>query len=157
MVARTARRADSRNARWPVDRRGSEGIAAYHGLMRQTRWIFAGALTLVAAIALLVASLGRGNLVVDPAESPSPAASNGRATAAIATASVETATPSVDATAQRTPTASTPSDPPATAPRRASGPPLLAWAEFLARLNADRSTVEGLNGALTTAAQAQDT
>lgn len=122
--------------------------------MRQTRWIFAGVLTLVAAVALLVASLGRANLVVDPADSP--AASNGGASAAIATGSLETATPRIDPTAQTTPAAPTPSSASPTAPPRASGPPLLAWAEFLAHLNEDRATVEGLNVALTTAAQAQD-
>ena len=46
---------------------------------------------------------------------------------------------------------------PSKAPPRASGPPRLAWAKFLARLNEDRSTVDGLNAALTTAAQSQDT
>ena len=69
-----------------------------------------------------------------------------------------TATPTVDptATASAAPPATPAAPAPSKAPPRASGPPRLAWAEFLARLNEDRSTVEGLNAALTTAAQAQD-
>ena len=46
--------------------------------------------------------------------------------------------------------------PAATPPPRASGPPRLAYAAFLRRVNDDRATVERLNGALSTAAQAQD-
>ena len=45
----------------PADRSGSDGIAAYHGLMPRSRWLFAGAVMAVAAVALLVATLGRGN------------------------------------------------------------------------------------------------
>ena len=135
-------------------RRGSDGIAAYHGLMPQTRWLFVGAVMAVAAVALLIATLGRGNPIAETAASPSPPTPDGRASI-----SPGTATTSVD------PTATASVDPPATpeapatskAPPRASGPPRLAWAEFLAHLNEDRSTVDGLNTALTTAAQAQDT
>jgi hypothetical protein len=121
--------------------------------MPQTRWLFVGAVMAVAAVALLVATLGRGNPPAEIAESPSPPPPSGRPSA-----SPGPARPSVD------PTATVSVDPPATpaapvpskAPPRASGPPRLAWAAFLARLNEDRSTVEGLNAALTTAAQAQD-
>ncbi len=122
--------------------------------MPQTRWLFAGAVMAVAAVALLVATLGRGNPVAETAESPSLPPPSGHATA-----SPGTATPTVDPTAS--PSADTPAAPaapaPSKAPPRASGPPRLAWAEFLAHLNEDRSTVDGLNAALTTAAQAQDT
>ena len=52
-------------------------------------------------------------------------------------------------------TATTPA-PAATSPPRASGPPRLAYAAFLRRVNDDRARVETLNGALSTAAQAQD-
>ena len=45
---------------------------------------------------------------------------------------------------------------PATAPPRATGDPRLAYAEFLLRVNDDRTTVEQLNQDLTTAAQAQN-
>jgi len=121
--------------------------------MPQTRWLFVGAVVAVAAVALLVATLGRGNPAAEIAESPSPPPANGRATASPATV-----TPSVDPTATASADSSaTPAAPaPSKAPPRASGPPRLAWAAFLARLNEDRSTVEGLNAALTTAAQAQD-
>src|SRR6478735_8635797 len=121
--------------------------------MPQTRWLFVGAVVAVAAVALLVATLGRGNPAAEIAESPSPPPANGRATASPATA-----TPSVDptATASADPSATPAAPAPSKAPPRASGPPRLAWAAFLARLNEDRSTVEGLNAALTTAAQNQD-
>ena len=122
--------------------------------MPQTRWLFAGAVMAVAAVALLVATLGRGNPVAETEESPSPPSPNGR----VSTSPV-VATPSGDPTTDTpaTPAAPAPTTAPATAPPRASGPPRLAWTEFLAHLNEDRSTVGGLNSALTTAAQAQDT
>jgi hypothetical protein len=121
--------------------------------MPQTRLLFVGAVIAVAAVALLVATLGRGNPAAEIAESPSPPPASGRATVSPATA-----TPSVDptATASANPSATPAAPAPSKAPPRASGPPRLAWAAFLARLNEDRSTVEGLNAALTTAAQAQD-
>src|SRR5206468_1757734 len=43
-----------------------------------------------------------------------------------------------------------------TAAPRATGDPRLAYAEFLLRVNDDRTTVQRLNAALSTAAQAQD-
>ena len=46
--------------------------------------------------------------------------------------------------------------PEADAAARASGDPRLAYAEFLLRVNDDRTTVQSLNNALSTAAQAQD-
>jgi hypothetical protein len=46
---------------------------------------------------------------------------------------------------------------PATAPPRATGDPRLAYAEFLRRVNDDRTMVEQLNQDLSTAAQAQNT
>ena len=121
--------------------------------MPQTRWLFVGAVMVVAAVALLVATLGRGNPAAEIAASPSPPTPSGRATVSPATA-----TPTVDptATASANPSATPAAPAPSKAPPRASGPPRLAWAAFLARLNQDRSTVEGLNAALTTAAQAQD-
>ena len=121
--------------------------------MPQTRWLFVGAVLAVAAVALLVATLGRGDPAAEIAESPSPPPASGRATVSPATAA-----PSVDptATASENPSATPAAPAPSKAPARASGPPRLAWAAFLARLNEDRSTVEGLNAALTTAAQALD-
>lgn len=112
-----------------------------------------GAVMAMAAVALLVATFGRANQVAETITSPRPSPT-GRASV-----SPGTATPSVDPTATASATTeatATPAAPPSKAPPRASGPPRLAWAEFLAHLNEDRSTVDGLNAALTTAAQAQD-
>ena len=120
--------------------------------MPQSRWLIAGAVVAVVAVALLVATLGRGSPAGVADVSPSPSASSGRDADRDPDADPVDRPPSVVAP---TP-APTPTTAPATTPPRASGPPLLAWAEFLARLNEDRSTVEGLNAALTTAAQAQD-
>jgi hypothetical protein len=122
--------------------------------MPQTRWLFVGAVMAVAAVALLVATLGRGNPVAETVASPSVLPPTGRSSAAPGTT-----TPTVDPTATATaaPPSTTAAPAPSKAPPRASGPPRLAWAKFLARLNEDRSTVGGLNAALTTAAQNQDT
>jgi hypothetical protein len=124
--------------------------------MPQTRWLLAGAVVAVAAIALLVATFGRGSQREAAGASPSataPSAGAGVASASPIPSAAATTRPSVPPSASPAPTASRP---PASAPPRASGPPRLAWAEFLARLNDDRTTVEGLNAALTTAVQAQD-
>ena len=121
--------------------------------MPQTRWLLVGAVMAVAAVALLVATLGRGNPAGEIAQSPSPSPADGRPTVlpATATASLD---PTGTVSSDPSPTPAAPA--PSKAPPRASGPPRLAWAAFLARLNEDRSTVEGLNAALTTAAEAQD-
>ena len=125
--------------------------------MPQPRWLFVGAVMAIAAVALLVATLGRGNSTATADASPSPSTATPDATATATTAtSTPSALPSATASTPATTPEPAPSRAPATAPPRASGPPLLAWAEFLARLNEDRSTVQGLNAALTTAAQAQD-
>ena len=122
--------------------------------MPQTRLLFVGAVMAVAALALLVATLGRGNPVAETAASPSVPPPTDRPSPAPGTT-----TPTVDPTATATaaPPSKTAAPAPSKAPPRASGPPRLAWAEFLAHLNEDRSTVDGLNAALTTAAQNQDT
>lgn len=132
--------------------------------MPQTRWLLAGAVMAIAAVVLLIATLGRGSSTVETGASPSPAAPTpgasgtaGTATATAGTTATPTALPSATTETPTTTPEPVPSRAPATAPPRASGPPLLAWAEFLAHLNESRSTVEGLNAALTTAAQAQDT
>ena len=110
----------------------------------------------VAAVVVLIATLGRGSSTATIDVSPSPSAPTPDPTATTAT-TTPSALPSATASTPPTTPEPAPSRAPSTAPPRASGPPLLAWAEFLARLNEDRSTVEGLNAALTTAAEAQDT
>ena len=117
--------------------------------MPQTRWLIVGAVVAVVAAALLVATLGRGNPTGVAGASPSP-------TATEPMPPVATSTPAPSPSINAPTPAPTPTTASATTPPRASGPPLLAWAEFLARLNEDRSTVEGLNAALTTAAQELD-
>lgn len=81
-----------------------------------------------------------------------PAATSSGPPSAVASATVDpalTAQPSV-ATARPLVT------PKPTVAARATGDPRLAYAEFLLRVNDDRTTVQSLNGALSTAAQAQD-
>jgi len=124
--------------------------------MPQSRWLFVGAAMAVAAVVVLIATLGRVSSTATIDVSPSPSAPTPDPTATTAT-TTPSALPSATASTPPTTPEPAPSRAPSTAPPRASGPPLLAWAEFLARLNEDRSTVEGLNAALTTAAEAQDT
>ena len=57
----------------------------------------------------------------------------------------------------RNPIPTPPAADPATSPPRASGPARVAYATFLLRLNDHRTTVNGLNAALSVAAEAQDT
>jgi hypothetical protein len=123
--------------------------------MPQPRWLFVGAVMAIAAVALLVATFGRGGPTGSTTARPSPSAPNSDATATTGT-STPSALPSATASTPTTTPEPAPSRAPVTTPPRASGPPLLAWAEFLAHLNEARSTVEGLNAALTRAAQAQD-
>ena len=122
--------------------------------MSRRWWILLGALA-IAAVVFGVAWAGRGTSGPTPSRSPAAAAST--PTAAVSTFS--TATPSLDPTPSLEPSASTAATTPApvATPRpRASGPPRLAYAAFLRRVNDDRATVNTQNGALTTAAQAQD-
>ena len=105
------------------------------------------------AVALLVATFGPGSPVAAIADaSPSPLGVEPRDADRDPAATPST----VRAASAHRPRPPHAHDAPATSPPRASGAPRLAWAEFLLRLNEDRSTVEGLNAALTTAAQAQD-
>jgi hypothetical protein len=115
--------------------------------MSRRWWILLGALA-IAAVVLGAAWAGRGTSGPTPSRSPAAAAST--------PATVPTATASLDPTPTASAATATPT-PAATPPPRASGPPRLAYAAFLRRVNNDRATVETLNGALSTAAQAQDT
>jgi hypothetical protein len=99
--------------------------------MSRRWWILLGALA-IAAIVLGAAWVGRGTS--GPAPTRPPAAVASAPSAAVST--IPTIAPSLD---------------PAS-----SGPPRLAYAAFLRRVNDDRATVGTLNGALSSAAQAQD-
>ena len=113
--------------------------------MPHPRWLLMGAAILLVAFALLAATVGRR----DPAGATADGSSSSAPSLASSATPIRTTpAPSISATP-------TPTRPPTPAPR-ASGPPRLAWAEFLLHVNDDRSTVEGLNRALATAADAQD-
>jgi hypothetical protein len=126
--------------------------------MPQTRWLLAGAVTAAVAVVSLFIIIGGSPISGDGEPQPAGPGPSSRSSAATSSATplaaaatfVASATP-IEASATPAPSRTT-----ATSPPRASGLPLLAWAEFLAHLNDDRATVEGLNRALTTAAEAQD-
>jgi hypothetical protein len=128
--------------------------------MPQTRWLLAGVLTAAVAVVLLFIVIGGSPLTGDGGPQPTDPEPTSRSSAAAASATpVAPVATSVVSAAPSGPTATparAPSRAPVTAAPRASGPPLVAWAAFLAHLNEDRATVEGLNAELTTAAQAQD-
>ena len=103
---------------------------------------------------LLIAALAIARPGRAPAPSALPTGSGG-----LIPAATSTAAPSAAATDTPDPTAATSSPartPAATVAPRATGAPRLAYAEFLLRVNDDRTTVQRLNAALSTAAQAQD-
>ena len=119
----------------------------------------------VALVVLAAAALGRAVSSDASAASPTPGLVTGQGPASpIATSlptteptpgetTEPTAEPTIEPTATPAPTAEpTPTDPPT-----AKGDPRVLYAKFLDRINDDRTTVEGLNTALSTAAQAQDT
>jgi hypothetical protein len=118
--------------------------------MRRRGWLAIGGCVLAGVI--VVAVVGGGTRRGDPPD-PSATASN---------AVVPTFLPTPTPTASPAPTSSPTSRPTpvrsaaATAPPRATGDPRLAYAEFLLRVNDDRTAVEGLNRALSSAAEAQD-
>ena len=128
--------------------------------MPHPRWLLAGAVTAAVAVVLLFTVIGGSPLTGDADLHPAGPDPTSRSTAPTASATLLGAVPTSVASPTPSGPAATPAQPPsrapATPPPGASGPPLLAWAEFLAHLNDDRATVEGLNGALTTAAEAQD-
>jgi hypothetical protein len=119
--------------------------------MTRRWWVLLGALA-IAAVVLGAAVIGRG--ARGPTSSP-PAA----ATPVTTISPTPTAMPSIAPSPSSEPSATPPAAPStvATTPApRASGPPRLAYAAFLRRVNDDRATVERLNAALSGAAQAQD-
>ena len=104
--------------------------------------------------ALAVARPGRA-----PVPSAVPSGSGGLIPAATSTAppsSGAASDPPLPSPARTQPPPSPVRTPALTAAPRATGAPRLAYAEFLLRVNDDRTTVQRLNAALSTAAQAQD-
>jgi len=97
--------------------------------MTRNRWLLVGGLALVLAIEV-VYLMSRG-----------PTVAGGVPDAVVSPTELPALTPEP-----------TPTDPPA-----AHGDPRLLYAEFLLRVNDDRATVDRLNSALSTSAQAQDT
>ena len=109
----------------------------------------------VALVALAAVAAPRQAVV----PSASPVGSSGLVPPAT---SVAMPSPSLASPVAASPSGSPTSSPPAashapTAPPRATGDPRLAYAEFLLRVNDDRTMVEQLNQDLSTAAQAQNT
>ncbi len=169
IVTRTARRAvsEERTLRRGQDRVGL-GHRAYHRAvvrgpsartlrgMSRRRWLVVGGIVVAGSIVIGVLTRGDGRGAARSTRAhPRP------------TRSVPTAyrrprapTPSPTALRPQSPTPTTRPTPPRslapTAPPRATGDPRLAYAAFLLRVNDDRATVDGLNRALSTAAEAQD-
>lgn len=94
----------------------------------------------------------------DPATaSPSPGSSASAPPTGASAANVATPSPTASATASASaPPPARATTPSRTSPPRATGDPRLAYAEFLLRVNDDRSTVERLNATLTDAVQSTD-
>jgi len=109
-------------------------------------------------IVLVIAALAIARPGRAPVPSALPTGSGGLIPAATSTAAPATAaSDTIDPTPARTPPPPKPVlTPAATVAPRATGDPRLAYAEFLLRVNGDRTTVQRLNAALSTAAQAQD-
>jgi hypothetical protein len=123
--------------------------------MSRRWWLLLGTLA-VAVVILGAAFLGRGASSPTPSRPPVAAA----ATPAATVFATQTATASITPTPSGGPSASPSRAAPSTVAKtpapRASGPPRLAYAAFLRRVNDDRARVETLNAALSSAAQAQD-
>jgi hypothetical protein len=122
--------------------------------MSRRAWSLLGGAVVVLLVAVVAVALPRGT----PAPSGAPDGSGG-----LVPAATVTAPPSADPTPPPSPSASATTSPspsptprPPTGPPRATGEPRLAYAEFLARVNGDRTTVERLNQDLSTAVQAPD-
>ena len=125
--------------------------------MTKRRWIVLGGVVLAGVVALGI-GLGRDRRTAggDPDPSATVASTAVAATptpTAVAPGEPDRSAADRDAAALRQPAAGSR---PRTAKPRATGDPRLAYAAFLLRVNDDRATVDGLNAALTTAANAQD-
>ena len=124
--------------------------------MTKRRWIVLGGVVLAGVVAL---GIGHGRDRRTAARDPGPSATVA-STAVFATPTPTAVVPASPAdpppTATPAPSASPPAAPARTVKPRATGDPRLAYAAFLLRVNDDRVTVDGLNAALTTAANAQD-
>ena len=110
-------------------------------------------------VVLVIAALAIARPGRTPVPSALPSGSGGLIPAATSTAppSAGAATdPPLPTPARTQPPPSPVRTPAVTAAPRATGDPRLAYAEFLLRVNDDRTTVQRLNAALSTAAQAQD-
>ena len=112
--------------------------------MSRRWWVLIGALV-VAVVVLGAAWVNRDAAAARPSGSPATVGPTPALAADPTSTPTQTAAPSPSATALT-----------ATQPPRASGPARLAYADFLRRLNDDRTTVERLNATLTTAVQALD-
>ena len=125
--------------------------------MSRRWWVLLGSLA-IAAVVLGAAWANRELSGARPLGSPVAIGTSPTPTTAFASAVVSPSpSPSSSATPTQVPDASqAPRPPTPTTPPRASGPPRLAYAAFLNRINDDRSTVEILNAALSSAAQTQD-
>jgi hypothetical protein len=114
--------------------------------MSTRRWLMLGGAVVVVMVALVAIAGPRGTA----GPSSAPTGSGGLIPAATVTAAPSpTAAPTPSVVASSAP-------PAATVPPRASGAPGKAYAEFLQRVNADRTRVDELNQDLTAAVQAQD-
>ncbi len=120
--------------------------------MSRRWWILIGGLV-VAVVILGAAWVRWDSAAATPSASPAAVDSTPGLTTAPTTAPPPTVAPTPSPSASPDPT---PVAPATTPPPRASGPARLAYADFLRRINADRTTVEGLNATLTTAVQALD-
>jgi hypothetical protein len=128
--------------------------------MPQARWLLAFAVIVIGALALVGATLGgrnpsgasAGPSSATDGSGPSPTSTSSPSGA---TATATQAAPSAQA-APSTTAAPAATRRPAATPARATGDPRLAYAEFLLRVNDDRSTVDGLNRTLAAAAEAGD-
>ena len=124
--------------------------------MTKRRWIVLGGFVLAGVVALGI-GFGRDRRTANGDPDPSAAvASTGVSATPTPTALTPASPAAPPPTATPPPSASPPPAPARTAKPRATGDPRLAYAAFLLRVNGDRATVDGLNAALTTAANAQD-